>query len=113
MAISYDSIGQECVTVRSSNHISVGAPCKFTTSNFVSACSDGNAFHGIVMSQNDDFITLAVHGFVTVPYSGTAPTVGYCPLAAAAAGKVKKLEGAKEHLVVSVDTTMSTVTFLL
>lgn len=113
MAISYDSIGQECVTVQSNNRIPLGYPCKFSNSSTVSMCSDGNAFHGIVMSQNENLITLAVHGFVTVPYSGTAPTVGYCPLAAAAAGKVKKLEGAKEHLVVSVDTTMSTVTFLL
>lgn len=113
MAISFDSIGQECVTVRTNSNISVGSPCKFTASNTVSVCSDGNAFHGIVMSQREGFITLAVHGFVTVPYSGTAPTVGYCPLAAATGGKVKKLEGAKEHLVVSVDTTKSTVTFLL
>lgn len=113
MAISYDSIGQECVTARCSSSVPAGYPCKFTTSNTVSACSDANAFHGIAMAQNGNLVTLAVRGFVTLPYSGSAPTVGYCPLAAASAGKVKKLEGAKEHLVVCVDISKSTVTFLL
>lgn len=113
MAISFDSIGQECVTVTSNNTISENIPCKFSSSRTVSACADGNAIHGICIRQEGSLVTLQIKGFVTLPYSGSAPTVGFCSLAAAASGKVKKLENAKEYLVVDVNTTNSTVTFLL
>lgn len=113
MAISFDSIAQDCVSVHCDSTAPVGYPCKFIGSGSISACSDGNAFHGIAMSQNGNLVALAVHGFVTVPYSGAMPSIGYCPLAAAGSGKVKKLDGAKERLVVSVNSSASTVTFLL
>ena len=112
MTVSFDSIGQECVTVQSSS-ISAGTPCKFSANGFVSACSDGDAFHGVAIKHASGLTTLAVHGFVTLPYSGAAPTVGYCALAAALSGKVKTLDGAKEYLVVDVNSADSTVTFLL
>lgn len=113
MAISFDSIAQDCVTAYSTGKIAANAPCKFASSGMISSCNDGNAFHGIVLKQSENRVTVAIKGFVTVPYSSSVPTVGYCPLAAAGNGKVKKLDGAKEYLVVSVDTSKSTVTFLL
>lgn len=113
MAISFDSIGQECVTVTSSNTISENIPCKFSSSRTVAACADGNAIHGICLRQANHLVTLMVRGFVTLPYSGSVPTVGFCPLAGAGSGKVKKLDGAKEYLVTEVNTTNTTVTFLL
>lgn len=113
MAISFDSIGQECVTATSTSTISANTPCKFLASKHVGACADGNAIHGICIRQEGSLVTLQIKGFVTLPYSGSAPTVGFCSLAAAASGKVKKLENAKEYLVVDVNTTNSTVTFLL
>lgn len=113
MAISFDSIGQECITVYANSIINVGSPCKFISSRVINNCTDGNAFHGILSKQSGNIVTLTVRGFVTVPYSGSTPTMGYCPLAAAGSGKVKKLDGAREYLVVETDTANSLVTFLL
>ena len=113
MSISFDSIGQQCVTASADTSLVAGAVCKFSSNSAVSACADGNPIHGFVENIRGKSATVTVRGFVTATYSGTAPTVGYCALAAAAANKVKVLSGAKEYLVVNVNTTKNTVTFLL
>lgn len=113
MTVSFDSIGQECVTFQSSDTISAGTLCKISKNGYVAACNDGDVFHGVAMKQSAGLTSLAIRGFVTLPYSGTAPTLGYCALAAADANTVKVLEGAREYLVAAVNTADSTVTFLL
>lgn len=112
MSISYNSIGQVCITCYNSG-VQVNQPCKMSTNNTVAACQDENAIEGVVVAGNNSLATIAVKGFVTLPYSGNAPTLGFCPLAASGTGKVKKLEGAHEYLVCSVDTSKKTVTFCL
>lgn len=112
MAISYESIGQVCITCTNSG-AAENVPCKIIYNNSISSCLDGNAIHGVVVATRGSLATVAISGFVTLPYTGTAPTLGFCPLAAASSGKVKKLDGAHEYLVISVDTTSKTVTFLL
>lgn len=112
MAISYESIGQVCVTCNNSS-VSSNMPCKIATNNTITACADGNEIHGVVISTRSNIATVAIRGFVTLSYSGTAPTLGYCSLAASTNGKVKVLEGARERLVVHVDTYKKTVTFYL
>ena len=112
MAIAYDSIGQVCVTCFAGG-LQVNAPCKLAANNFVAACTDGDAIEGVVLVLKDNIATVAVKGFVTLPYAGNAPTLGYCPLAGNGQGKVKMLAGAREHLVFNVNTTKKTVTFCL
>lgn len=112
MAISYESIGQVCITCTNSG-VAENAPCKINFNNSISSCLDGNAIHGVVVAARGNLATVAVSGFVTMPYSGTAPTLGFCPIAGAGSGKVKKLDGAREYLVVNVDTAKKTVTFYL
>ena len=53
-------------------------------------------------------------GFVTLSYSGTAPSLGYAALVADGSGGVKSAESSlRNRLVVDVDATAGTVTFLL
>ena len=113
MSISFDSIGQQCVTTAAATSLVTGAVCKFTGNGTVAACADGDPIHGFVENIRGKNATVTVRGFVTAAYSGTAPTVGWCALAGAASNKVKVLTGAKEYLVVNVNTTENTVTFLL
>lgn len=113
MSISFDSIGQQCVTASADTSLVAGAVCKFSSNSAVSACADGNPIHGFVENIHGKNATVTVRGFVTAAYSGTAPNVGYCALAGAASNKVKALSGAKEYLVVHVNTAKNTVTFLL
>ena len=113
MSISFDSIGQQCVTASADTSLVAGAVCKFSDNSVVSACADGDDIHGFVENIRGKNATVTVRGFVTAAYSGTAPTVGWCSLAGAASNKVKVLSGAKEYLVVHVNTAKNTVTFLL
>ena len=58
---------------------------------------------------------MQLRGFVTLPYSGTTPpSLGYNALAADGDGGVKLADSSvRQRLVVEVDSTASTVTFLL
>ena len=60
-----------------------------------------------------DLVTVQYRGFVTLPYSGTAPSVGYGILAADGAGGVKGAQSGESYLIVNVDTTAKTVCVLL
>lgn len=112
MSISMNSIGQVCVTCLNTN-VQINQPCKVTANNTVAACAEGNTIEGVVVAERNHLVTVAVRGFVTLPYIGTAPTLGYCPIVAAGNGKVKKLDGAREYQVFSIDTAKKTVTFCL
>lgn len=112
MSISYDSIGQVCVTCYNSG-VQVNQPCKISTNFSIAACQDTDDIAGVVVAARSNLATVAIRGFVTLPYTGTAPTVGYCPIAATGTGKVKMLEGAHEYVVLNVDTNKKTVTFCL
>ncbi len=113
MAISYQSVAQECATFYAASGTSSGIPCKISAADTVSACALGDNFCGVIQNVKDGIACVAIRGFVTLPYSGTAPTVGYAALSATADGKVQVDESAHEYLIVHIDTTAKTVTFLL
>ncbi|MEA4946652.1 MAG: hypothetical protein VB058_03705 [Oscillospiraceae bacterium] len=57
--------------------------------------------------------TVKLDGFVTVPYTGAAPAVGFSALSADAAGGVRVNAAGREYLVLEVDTAAKTVGFIL
>lgn len=112
LAISYESIGQTCVTCYCSG-AQVNTPSKMSTNNTVTACADGNEIECVPVQIRGNIATVVVKGFVTLPYTGSAPSVGLCSLASSGIGKVKVLEGARKYVVFNVDTLKKTVTFCL
>ena len=70
MSISFDSIGQQCVTASADTSLVAGAVCKFSSNSAVSACADGNPIHGFVENIHGKNATVTVRGFVTAAYSG-------------------------------------------
>ncbi len=112
MAFSFDQIGQVCATFLDTNDLTVGAPCCCTGNNTVTACQADDRIAGVVVGKQHDLVAVAVRGFVTVPYSGSAPACGFCTLAADGDGNVA-VGGTETYLVVSVNKINSTVTFLL
>ncbi len=112
MLISYESIGQVCVTCYNSG-VQVNQPCKMSTNCSIVACQDTNEIEGVVIASRGSLATVAIKGFVTLPYTGTAPTVGYCSIGATGTGKVKVVDGARKYVVFNVDTNKKTVTFCL
>lgn len=133
MSVSFEGVGQVCATFLGGK-LTEGQVVKLTGSGTVGVCSAGDSFIGATLCCKDDVCTVQVGGFVTVSYSGTAPTVGWCALTADGNGGVKtaaaeaaaleeagssgtagsgKTESSRMLPVVSVDTATKTVTVLL
>jgi len=113
MKNSYEGIGQWAATFACSD-IAEGQVVKISGSGEVAACADGDQFCGAVISVGRDkqACAVALGGMVTVPYTGSAPALGWTGLAADGNGGVKAAEG-HDHLVVDVDEGGMTVTFAL
>ncbi len=95
-----------------------GKPVKVSANGTVALASGEERFFGVVLSVSEDHQVAVVqtHGFVTVPYTGAAPALGYTELVADGTGGVKVPTTAGTGIpywVVAVDTANQTVTFLL
>ena len=113
MSISFEGVGQVCATFLGGS-LTEGQVVKMTSGGTVGACSAGDPFCGVALCCKDDACAVQVRGFVSVSYSGTAPTVGWNTLAADGNGGVKTVtSGGMTCLAADVDTTAKTVTIML
>lgn len=91
--------------------------CKVSANGAVSRCADNDHFTGVVkiIDPAGDVVSVQIDGYVTAPYTGTAPTVGYQGLVSDGTGVKIKADtaGFQNYQIVSVDTSAVTVTFLL
>jgi len=115
MSISFGGIGEYAATFynNSAAPAAAGRAAKISGSGEVSVCSDGEAFAGVCVSAGAEFAAVQLRGFVKLPYSGTAPSLGYVKLSADADGGVKAATGGREYLVVEVDAPVATVGLFL
>lgn len=112
---SFNGIGDISITLCDGG-MEIGQVMKISDSHTGAGCEAGAVFHGVCRWKKGESATVQVKGFVTLGYTGTAPTVGVCSLVADGAGGVQVDGDAKEGtawLVVDVDDTQKTVTFLL
>lgn len=80
----------------------------------VSPAAAGAVFCGVCTDASGGYATVRLYGHCTVPYSGTAPAVGYVALAADGDGGVKTVtSGGRTLLVTDVDATAKTVGIIL
>lgn len=112
-SISMQGLGEQCLTAKKGTAATAGYPCHFTASDTVANAANNGAFSGVIAGVRGDLVTVQYRGFVTLPYSGTAPGVGYAALVADGAGGVKSASSGASYLVASVDTTDHTVCVLL
>ena len=71
-------------------------------------------FCGVSVNVNGGYAGVQLSGVVTMPYTGTdAPAVGYAALASDGAYGVKASTKGNTYLVLSVNTTAKTVSFML
>ena len=112
MKESYEGIGHLAVTVRA-NACQAGQVCKFNTQGYVEKCSAGDVFCGVVEAVDRGYAAMQVEGFVTLPYTGTAPGCGLKTLAANGTGGIQVNANGKEFLVVAVDAAKSQATIKL
>ena len=125
---SFEGIGQWAATFACSG-VQAGQTVKISGGGAVASCAAGEDFCGVVLAVGRDggACSVALGGLVTVPYSGTAPALGWSALAADGKGGVKTAgggtagsessaqtaENGRKYLVADVDETGKTVTFVL
>ena len=112
MNISFEEIGHLSVTLPACQ-CHVGLVCKVAPSGQAAACISKEAICGVVEAIRGETAAVQIHGFVTQPYTGTAPVPGWCGLAANGTGGVQVEAAAHKYLVVRVDTGKKHVTFEL
>ena len=114
MGISFEGIGQWAATF-ACGEAAVGQVVKISGSGEVAACADGDSFCGVVVfaARDGAACSVALGGIVKVPYTGTAPALGWTGLTADGQGGVKALTTGRSYLVVDVAETGKTVTFAL
>lgn len=114
MNVSYEGIGQWAATF-ASRDVTEGQVVKVSGRGEVALCGAKEAFCGVVraVSRAGDACAVALGGMVTTGYSGTAPALGWTALAADGSGGVETAESGRERLVVDVDESGKTVTFVL
>lgn len=112
MLVSFGGFHNETATFKTSAEMEQGTPVTISANGAVAAATDGTAFCGIVDNCDGKYAAVQIYGEVTANYTGTAPSLGYTKLAASGVG-VKYSEAGREYLVISVDETAGTVTFLM
>lgn len=114
--ISFEGIGALYATFEAKGVLKEGAPCKVGANDAAQSCSAGDNFCGVASADSSGgTVSVQLRGFVTVTYTGTAPTLGYCALVADGTGKVKVSSeaDARSYLVANVNSTAGTVCILL
>ena len=114
MNYSYEGIGQWTATFAGEAAVE-DQVVKVSDSKTVGPCQSGDGFCGVVRSVSRDgaACTVALGGMVQAAYTGTAPALGWSGLSANGTGGVKADSVGHSYLVVDVDSTGGTVTFVL
>ena len=115
MKVSFEGIGENIVTFYNSKASSAtaGVPVKMSGACETAKCVDGERFFGVAVAGDSEFAAVQTKGYVEMPYSGTAPGVGFGKRAADTKGGVKTDANGGEFLIVDVDATNSVVGFIL
>ena len=114
MNYSYEGIGQWTATFSGEAAVE-DQVVKVSDSKTVGPCQSGDGFCGVVqsVSRDGEACTVALGGMVQAAYTGTAPALGWSGLSANGTGGVKADSVGHSYLVVDVDSTGGTVTFVL
>jgi len=112
MSISFKGLGENVITFKTSTAVA-GQPVTVSANDTVSKSAAGDSFCGVAVSVVDGCAAVQTNGFVELPYSGTAPTVGYATLVANGSGGIKTNTTGRNLLVVNVNTTKSTAVVML
>ena len=111
MSVSTKGFCENILTLKAASGLKAGVPVAVSANDTVSAAGADAKFCGVSVNVNGGYAGVQLSGVVTMPYTGTeAPAVGY---AALAADGVKVSTKGNTYLVLSVNTTAKTVSFML
>ncbi len=114
MSVSFLGFDEKTLTFSTAADLTPGTLVKLSSSKTVAACAADDAVFGVVISCRNCLACVQIGGYVVLPYTGTAPTVG---LNALCAGSSTALEvdttNGREKYVLDIDTTAGTCGILL
>ncbi len=113
MNVSFSGFNEKSTTFIIAESVTVGSVVKIAENGTVAPCDNGDSFCGVATDVRSDCATVQLTGYIRLPYSGTAPSLGYTTLVADGNGTVTSGEGGKTYLVTDIDKTDSTVGFML
>ena len=102
MKVCFEDIGHMSATFAADNG-EAGMVCKIIENGKVAPCGAGEKFCGVMEQIRKGFAGVQLKGFATVPFTGSAPALGYNELAANGEGGIQVAAGGRQHLVVWVD----------
>ena len=112
-SISMQGIGAQYLSAKKGATGTVGYPCHFSASSTVVNTARNGTLVGVIVGVRGSLVAVRYRGFVTLPYSGSAPSIGYSILVADGSGGVKTAQSGVSYLVASVDSSAKTVCILL
>jgi len=104
--ISYNGYNTNVISMRTDAQIRKNEPVTVDDNGACIAAADGADFIGIAVNTRQDIVSVQTEGYVTLPFSGDAPTTGFCGLVSDGEGGVKVAAGAaKKYKVLTVSDT--------
>ncbi len=113
MSVGFYGTQETVLSFEEGTQVTTGYPVGMSGNNQVADAADGVVPVGVALHVRRGIAAVQVRGYMELPYSGTAPALGWVNLAANGQGGVKTLAAGKSCLVVNVDTAAKTVGFYL
>lgn len=113
MNVSFSGFNEKSTTFICSQDVEAGKVVKVTENGTVSLCANGDGFCGVATDVRGDCATVQLVGYIRMPYSGSAPALGYTGLVADGNGGITGGDDGKTYLVTDIDKTDNTIGFML
>ncbi len=113
MSISFKGINEQVVTFAIEAELEVGTLVTMSESATVKACESGDLFVGVVVSSHGNIAAVQTNGYISLPYSGTAPALGITALSAADAKTAAADTSGRTVTVIELDEASKTAGILL
>ena len=102
------------ITLYADGNIQPGMAVSVKENHTAAIPSANERFAGICTAVRGGYVSVALTGILTVPYSGTGISVGYNPVTADGNGYIKfNVSSSEEFLVFDIDETEHLMTILL
>lgn len=99
---SFMGFMENTITFECDETVKAGVPVKVAESGKVTACTEGDKICGVCVNVRENYASVQVAGFVTLPCEGSV-SCGYTKVAATEDGKVKADETGTQVLVITAD----------
>jgi len=113
MNVSFSGFNEKSTTFICAENVEAGKVVKVSENGTVSLCANGDGFCGVATDVRGDCATVQLVGYIRMPYSDSAPSLGYTGLVADGNGGVTASENGKTYLVTDIDQTDNTIGFML